>query len=446
MGTHRTRMLHRHILVAALVLSGGVGVLTGNARAAEITVSREGDGPPQVTIAGEIETGDAVSFDAAVKDLPPALVTLSGPGGKLIDALSIGEAIRARGDTTTVGSDSHCTSACALIWIAGAERSWQDGGAIGFHAASAREGGVVRATASGNAIVGAYLTRLGYPLTVVVMATEAEHTSMTYLTPERAERDGLSYQRVERAAGTGSGRTDDRTLADAGSESALATRDMGAVSPPATAVLEDARRFVAVYFASVNADPAALRTLAGQIYAERVTYFGDAIGRGELIRRRAAERQKWQHFAMAPSGPADISCSFAGDVCIVSGTASYAGRGAGQSAANGTLFYRLALSRVNGWFRVTAEDDAADNGSQWRAGRRMALALQRELARAGCAPGPADGVWGRRSQDALNLFVRRNGLAMMSPGDAALVVLGTAKPGACRERRGRSLAAETGSP
>jgi hypothetical protein len=44
------------------------------------------------------------------------------------------------------------------------------------------------------------------------------------------------------------------------------------------------------------------------------------------------------------------------------------------------------------------------------AGRDLVLALQQELQRVGCSPGPRDGIWGRRTEGALENFVRATNL------------------------------------
>lgn len=48
-------------------------------------------------------------------------------------------------------------------------------------------------------------------------------------------------------------------------------------------------------------------------------------------------------------------------------------------------------------------------------GPALVLALQKELARLGCAPGRADGIWGRKTKSALSRFIRYAKLSL--PGD-----------------------------
>jgi hypothetical protein len=93
---------------------------------------------------------------------PPVAVQLQflqSDGGSVLAGIEIGEAIRLKGFQTLVVE--RCASACALAWLGGTQRFMKAGAQIGFHAAydsdSRRESGV------GNAMVGAYLNRIGLP-------------------------------------------------------------------------------------------------------------------------------------------------------------------------------------------------------------------------------------------------------------------------------------------
>jgi hypothetical protein len=69
------------------------------------------------------------------------------------------------------GVVDNCASACALAWLAGVKRFMGPKARVGFHAAfnkSSRQ-----ETGMGNALVGAYLTKLGLPLKAVIYITKA---------------------------------------------------------------------------------------------------------------------------------------------------------------------------------------------------------------------------------------------------------------------------------
>ena len=70
---------------------------------------------------------------------------------------------------------------------------------IGFHAAYSRETG--RETGVGNALVGAYLNKIGLPYSAVIYITQAAPNSMTWLSIADAENQGVDVEPL------GSGRT-----------------------------------------------------------------------------------------------------------------------------------------------------------------------------------------------------------------------------------------------
>lgn len=75
---------------------------------------------------------------------------------------------------------------------------------------------------------------------------------------------------------------------------------------------------------------------------------------------------------------------------------------------------------------------AADPEPPAPEGPDLVLALQEELHRVGCAPGPRDGLWGRRTAGALARFVRTSGASGVSTDQATPDALA-----AVRERSGR---------
>ena len=79
-------------------------------------------------------------------------------------------------------------SSCALAWLEGASSvSFVDVAALGFHAAYQMDGTTARETGIGNAVVGAYLTRIGLPISAVIYITKASPDAITWLTPADAK-------------------------------------------------------------------------------------------------------------------------------------------------------------------------------------------------------------------------------------------------------------------
>jgi hypothetical protein len=63
---------------------------------------------------------------------------------------------------------------------------------VGFHAAYSSETG--QETGVGNALVGAYLNRIGLPYSAVIYITQAAPNSMTWLSVAEAKKRGIDVE------------------------------------------------------------------------------------------------------------------------------------------------------------------------------------------------------------------------------------------------------------
>jgi hypothetical protein len=172
-------------------LSGLLLTIAFPASAAEITVSGTA-----ITLNGLIGPDDAEAFKIKAGLFPGKATTiLNSPGGNLVAAFDIGEFIRLRGWSTYVSDE--CDSACAMIWLGGAQRFITPNARIGFHAASVNG----QETGVGNVALGAYLNRIGLSHEAVIYATQSGPDTITYLTPSEAKRVGIEVSVVEPGAG-----------------------------------------------------------------------------------------------------------------------------------------------------------------------------------------------------------------------------------------------------
>jgi hypothetical protein len=151
------------------VLFGCVALgTTKHGLAAEIEIFNQ-SGIPLVRVQGGLVPGDISVFKAKTGPLTRAVVVLQSDGGSVLAGIEIGETIRLKNFATLVPDDSRCASACALAWLGGTKRFMSYSAQIGFHAAfdvtSGQESGVA------NALVGAYLTRIGLPYSAVIYIT-----------------------------------------------------------------------------------------------------------------------------------------------------------------------------------------------------------------------------------------------------------------------------------
>lgn len=161
------------------------------ARAADISVAPDPGRRAGMTIyiTGEILPDDDVKFrDISLLVLPTAAVVLDSPGGKTYTAINIGEQIRYKQYETV--AVNRCTSACALIWLAGVPTSMIGTVNIGFHASGWADTG--KESGLGNVMRGVYFAHLGFGYDAVRFFTEAPPNSMQWLTPQTAKRLGIN--------------------------------------------------------------------------------------------------------------------------------------------------------------------------------------------------------------------------------------------------------------
>jgi len=191
-GGNEANMLR--ILFAAAIAS----LLAGSAEAATIQTFRSGD-RAAIVVQGTIEDGDEEVFRARVSEYPTAdrWVSFSSYGGNLYAGLVIGEIIRKHGFMTVVKPRATCASVCALAWLAGVKRYLYPSSRVGFHAAIHRD--TKKATASGNALIGAYLMRLGYSYQTVWWLLERDE-DMQWLTANNAAENGIEHVVLEEEA------------------------------------------------------------------------------------------------------------------------------------------------------------------------------------------------------------------------------------------------------
>jgi ATP-dependent protease ClpP protease subunit len=174
------------------------GLLYSSAHAADITSHIDAaKRVAMIAITGEIEDGDSKKFEDIVADITRQKtlgrvekvgVILDSPGGALADGLDIGMMIRQNGFLTGVPDDARCASVCGLIWLAGVQRFVGERGNVGFHAAY---DAASKISATGNALIGSYLTKLNLPLDAIVYATKAPPKEMQWLTPADAKKNGI---------------------------------------------------------------------------------------------------------------------------------------------------------------------------------------------------------------------------------------------------------------
>jgi hypothetical protein len=174
----------------ALLLASSILAMVGTAQAASITVSTgpnsKGVLSNYVTIKGDIVEGDYQRFLRATLNLRTAFVVLESNGG-LMEGLAIGEVVRERKYSTVIYTK--CASVCGFIWLAGTDRFIASNGHVGFHGVYFESSKEV--SSGGNAVLGAYLSKLGLSLSAIRYLTSAKPYEMEWLTREKAQQYGI---------------------------------------------------------------------------------------------------------------------------------------------------------------------------------------------------------------------------------------------------------------
>ena len=167
--------------------------LIGVVHAAQISIVRGAKGDIDViNIRGEIKMGDDDRFRSVAMSSLRATVSLDSPGGRLRPALEIGKMVRLKGFATAV-QDATCTSACSLIWLAGEPRYMNNFTSIGFHTSfTTDKAGVNTSHPIDGAVIGAYLTSLGFSEKVVLFVVSASPKEMHWLQKSTADRLGIA--------------------------------------------------------------------------------------------------------------------------------------------------------------------------------------------------------------------------------------------------------------
>jgi hypothetical protein len=179
--------LSRFAVLAAL----GIALPGPRATAAEITVTPL-RGTAIVTVTGTFTLDDGRKFADAIAGYDKGLVVLASDGGNILAALKIGTLIRTGNFATAVRENSECISACAIAWLGGAVRYMGSGAMVGFHAVyTVDDSGQPLENGVGNALVGAYLSRIGLPDPAIIYVTKSHPKEMTWLDPAQALLTGI---------------------------------------------------------------------------------------------------------------------------------------------------------------------------------------------------------------------------------------------------------------
>lgn len=170
-------------------------MLTTAVHAADVTpLGADPRGRAFFKISGDLAKGDAEKFLTATDGAANAVILFQSDGGDLQTGLDIGSLVRMRGYGTAVLDGEACYSACALAWLGGTKRIVGIDGNVSFHAAYVLEDGNARESGVANALVGAYLSRLGLKEDAVIFMTSAQPNDFNELDAEWSTALGIDVE------------------------------------------------------------------------------------------------------------------------------------------------------------------------------------------------------------------------------------------------------------
>lgn len=182
----------------ALVAIGSVAQVSASAAEMRVTKPQKKGDFYVLFVDGDIEHGDFEKFKklAIANNLPAGkvIVSLQSNGGFLVEGMQIGHAIRDLKWWTA--AREHCELACADIWLAGVRRGVYKETALGFHSSfiTDKNGNAVIENGSGNALVGAYYSKLGLSYDAISYLSSAKPDEMEYLNPEKAKKYNIAFE------------------------------------------------------------------------------------------------------------------------------------------------------------------------------------------------------------------------------------------------------------
>jgi hypothetical protein len=251
---------------------------------------------------------------------PKAIINFQSPGGSLTAGIDIGTQIRLRNYTTLVPSGTLCASACATAWLGGTKRLMGPGALIGFHAAYVDQNGQAIETGLGNALLGAYLNKLGLPDRAIVFITQAHPNDLTWLTMADAAREGIDVEQF--------------VMPGEGSPSAPASVPSPAMPPrrapaaPPTNTLESrASASLNEFLDHLSLPPSVAMAYLNIIYPDQVMYFGKLTSKRDVIQNSVKYMQRWpeRQYRVIQN---NVNCERSDFTCVISGQMTWSARSA----------------------------------------------------------------------------------------------------------------------
>lgn len=265
-----------------------------------------------IGIVGDLVTGDDKKFTAEALPLDNAIVAFDSNGGNLMAGINIGKAIRLKGFKTLVLEHNTCASACAIAWLGGPQRYMAAGAHVGFHAAYLDNDGLKIPTATGNALVGAYMAQLGLSDGAIVYVTSAGPDDIQWLSFSDASRVSIDVKSFD---------ADDRPASPSAQYQAPAQEPLASSPPSSTSLEQQAMAFYSEYERNWSLDNTSALPYLGSLYGDQIDYYGSVKSKADVMAEKTKFAQRWPTRDYRPRpGTISASCNVSRSECTVSGT------------------------------------------------------------------------------------------------------------------------------
>ena len=352
----------RRVVQRGIAAALSTVLVGGSAHAADIRIYHKAEAHVAfIVVKGEFQLADGDAFAAAVNTVEGfgpghVAVIFDSPGGKLFAGLRMGQLIRLHHYATFSPDDAMCASACALAWLAGAPRMMQAGSSIGFHAVFVMHGAAKTEDGVGNALVGAYMTKLGLSFEAIAWAARAHPDGVSWLTPEDARDLAIPVAIIApfKHADPHAGSAPEPEPAAPGEIPTLLMPDQPKAAAPPD---ERARRFADDYFAHWSEQNGEAIGYFSTTYAKTVTYYGKSVNHDTLLQSKRGYAERWPVRVYNPR-PASVHsfCNAAATVCTVTGIVDWdCHNPAGNATSTGSANFSLTISLAEGRDQVLAE-------------------------------------------------------------------------------------------
>jgi hypothetical protein len=189
------RLMKRRIFAFTFTLAVAL-VQFSLARAATFSTVTERDGKIIVALNGEIAEGDSKAFRHIVQAANAGghvveLVTLSSPGGNLLESVKLAAIIQFGKMATSVLGSSMCASACFIIFAAGNEKYANYTASVGVHGASNTAGKETARSDAATVTMARVVKRLGVPPSIIGKMVVTPPDQMVWLTPDDLRSMGV---------------------------------------------------------------------------------------------------------------------------------------------------------------------------------------------------------------------------------------------------------------